>query len=124
MKEFLIVGLGSFLGGGSRYAVSQLMKSVFGSATPMGTLTVNIVGCFLIGLLSAMSFDGRWLTPAMRLVLVTGFCGGFTTFSTFMSENAGLLQNRDYMIFAAYLLASLLLGFAALVGGHELARMV
>ena len=80
MREFFIVGLGSFLGGSSRYAVSQAMKMLLGSATPLGTLTVNVVGCFLIGLLSAVSADSRWLSPSLRLILITGFCGGFTTF--------------------------------------------
>lgn len=120
MKEFIIVGIGSFLGGSSRYAVSQLMKYLIGSATPLGTLTVNILGCFLIGLFSAWGMGGHWLSHSMRLILITGFCGGFTTFSTFMSENASLLQQGDYLLMGSYLCASLLLGFAAFVGGHYL----
>lgn len=122
MKDFIIVGLGSFLGGSSRYAISQAMKVLFGPSTSLGTLTVNIVGCFLIGLLSAWDTQSRWLTPSMRLVLVTGFCGGFTTFSTFMSENATLLRNGDYILLCAYLGASLFLGFAAFAGGRYLVQ--
>lgn len=124
MREFFIVGLGSFLGGSSRYAVSQAMKMLLGSATPLGTLTVNVVGCFLIGLLSAFSADSRWLSPSLRLILITGFCGGFTTFSTFMNENAAMLRGGDYALFGGYFCASLLLGFAALVGGHHLVRVL
>lgn len=124
MREFFIVGLGSFLGGSSRYAVSQAMKMLFGSTTPLGTLTVNVVGCFLIGLLSAFSADSRWLSPSLRLILITGFCGGFTTFSTFMNENAAMLRGGDYALFGGYFCASLLLGFAALVGGYHLVRVL
>ena len=124
MREFFIVGLGSFLGGSSRYAVSQAMKMLLGSATPLGTLTVNVVGCFLIGLLSAFSADSRWLSPSLRLILITGFCGGFTTFSTFMNENAAMLRGGDHALFGGYFCASLLLGFAALVGGHYLVRVL
>ena len=124
MKEFLIVGLGSFIGGSSRYGVSQLMKILIGQSTPMGTLTVNIIGCFLIGLFSAFNFDGRWLTPSMRLILITGFCGGFTTFSTFMSENVSMLQERNYGLVAAYFFASIFLGFIALVTGHYLVKTI
>ncbi len=124
MREFFIVGLGSFLGDSSRYAVSQAMKMLLGSATPLGTLTVNVVGCFLIGLLSAFSADSRWLSPSLRLILITGFCGGFTTFSTFMNENAAMLRGGDYALFGGYFCASLLLGFAALVGGHYLVRVL
>ena len=124
MREFFIVGVGSFLGGSSRYAVSQAMKMLLGSATPLGTLTVNVVGCFLIGLLSAFSADSRWLSPSLRLILITGFCGGFTTFSTFMNENAAMLRGGDYALFGGYFCASLLLGFAALVGGHYLVRVL
>jgi CrcB protein len=124
MKEFVIVGVGSFLGGSSRYAVSQLLKTLVGSATPLGTLTVNIIGCFLIGLFSAWSLTSHWLTPSMRLILITGFCGGFTTFSTFMSENATLLQQGQYLQFGSYLGASLILGFAAFVGGHYLVSVL
>lgn len=116
--------MGSFLGGSSRYAVSQAMKMLLGSATPLGTLTVNVVGCFLIGLLSAFSADSRWLSPSLRLILITGFCGGFTTFSTFMNENAAMLRGGDYALFGGYFCASLLLGFAALVGGHYLVRVL
>ncbi|MFW5479691.1 MAG: fluoride efflux transporter CrcB [Prevotella sp.] len=124
MREFFIVGMGSFLGGSSRYAVSQMMKMIFGTTTPLGTLTVNIVGCFLIGLFSAWSADSRWLSPSLRLILITGFCGGFTTFSTFMNENATMLRGGDYALFGGYFSASLLLGFAALIGGHYLVRIL
>ena len=117
MREFFIVGMGSFLGGSSRYAVSQMMKMIFGTTTPLGTLTVNIVGCFLIGLFSAWSADSRWLSPSLRLILVTGF-------STFMNENATMLRGGDYALFGGYFSASLLLGFAALIGGHYLVRIL
>lgn len=119
MKDFIIVGLGSFLGGSSRYAISQAMKVLFGPSTPLGTLTVNIVGCFLIGLLSAWDTQSRWLTPSMRLVLVTGFCGGFTTFSTFTNESLLMLRTGQLLPLALYAGGSLVLGLCAAALGYK-----
>ena len=122
MKELLLVCIGSFFGGGTRYLVGKAMQSCeWLPAFPWGTMTVNILGCFLIGLLSGMSLGGQ-ISPATKLVLVTGFCGGFTTFSTFMNEN--LLLGRDGAMLSAvfYTLASLALGLLAVVIGYQLVK--
>lgn len=122
LKEFLIVGMGSFFGGGLRYLVSRAVQTVEAGAFPNGTFTVNILGCFLIGLVYGLDVGGSWMSPQTRLVLTTGFCGGFTTFSTFMNENSMLLRDGNYLHLVAYVLASLMLGFAALTAGHQLAK--
>jgi CrcB protein len=114
-KDFLIVGLGSFLGGGLRYVVSRLLPVAAGF--PLGTFAVNIIGCFLIGLLYAMKWDGGWMSPTTRLLLTTGFCGGFTTFSTFINECGMLVKDGNMLMPALYLLASLAVGFLALMLG-------
>ena len=114
-KDFLIVGLGSFLGGGLRYVVSRLLPVAAGF--PLGTFAVNIIGCFLIGLLYAMKWDGGWMSPTTRLLLTTGFCGGFTTFSTFINECGMLVKDGNMLVPALYLLASLAVGFLALMLG-------
>jgi CrcB protein len=88
---------------------------------PWGTMAVNVIGCFLIGLLSGLSLGGQ-ISPTTKLVLVTGFCGGFTTFSTFMNEN--LLLGRDGAMLSAvlYTLLSLALGLIAVIIGYQIVK--
>ena len=120
MKDLLLVCIGSFFGGGARYLVGKTVQSLVAVSFPWGTMAVNIVGCFLIGLLSGLSIGGQ-ISPTTKLVLVTGFCGGFTTFSTFMNEN--LLLGRDGAMLSAalYTLLSLALGLVAVIIGYHLA---
>lgn len=120
MKELLLVCIGSFFGGGARYLLGKVVQSLVAVSFPWGTMAVNVVGCFLIGLLSGLSIGGH-VSPTTKLVLVTGFCGGFTTFSTFMNEN--LLLGRDGAMLSAalYTLLSLALGLIAVIIGYQLA---
>ena len=113
MKEFIIVGIGSFFGGGLRYAVGRIVGVGTSTAFPLSTFVVNIVGCLLIGMLSTIALRQGWLTPTMRLLLVTGFCGGFTTFSTFISENMNLCLSGHQLMSLAYMSASIIVGIAA-----------
>ena len=84
MKEILIVSIGSFFGGGMRYWISKLVQSCTVIAFPFGTMAVNVAGCLIIGFLSGLNWqEGGWMSPSAKLLLTTGFCGGFTTFSTF-----------------------------------------
>lgn len=121
MKDLFLVMLGSGLGGGARFLVSKAMTAVMTTPFPLGTFTVNIVGCLLIGFLSAWPASHGWLTPGMRLLLTTGFCGGFTTFSTFMKEGDGLLAAHAPVVFIAYTTLSLVLGMLAVWAGYKLA---
>jgi len=95
-RIFYLVGIGGFIGSVSRYYSQQIVSKFFPSTLPYGTLTVNIVGCFLIGVIYALSEEGNILTPEWRLFLATGFCGGFTTFSTFSYESIKLIQDREF----------------------------
>ena len=96
MKEILIVSIGSFFGGGMRYWVSKMVQSCTVIAFPFGTMAVNVAGCLIIGFLSGLNWrEGGWMSPSAKLLLTTGFCGGFTTFSTFMNEGAGLMKGRE-----------------------------
>ena len=113
MKEFIIVGIGSFFGGGLRYAVGRIVGVGASTAFPLSTFVVNIVGCLLIGMLSTIALRQGWLTPTMRLLLITGFCGGFTTFSTFISENVNLYSSGHQLMSLAYMSASIIVGIAA-----------
>ena len=125
MKELLLVCIGSFFGGGMRYLVGQLHVRLTGPEAlayglfPWGTFAVNIIGCLLIGLFTGIAASGH-LPAQWKLVLVTGFCGGFTTFSTFMNENY-LLGKDNLMMLAIYTVASLALGMGALVVGYKIA---
>lgn len=121
MKELLLVCMGSFFGGGARYLVNKTVQEWVAVAFPWGTMAVNVAGCFLIGLLSGLSLGGQ-ISPTTKLILVTGFCGGFTTFSTFMNEN--LLLGRDGSILSAvlYTLLSLALGLLAVVAGYQVVK--
>ena len=133
MKEVLLVSIGSFFGGGLRYWVSKVVQSCSLIAFPFGTMTVNVLGCLIIGFLSGLNWNGgglcngcgsTWMTPSTKLLLTTGFCGGFTTFSTFMNEGSGLMKDEQYLYMALYLFGSLALGLVAVLAGHYLAKLI
>ncbi len=125
MKEVLIVSIGSFFGGGMRYWISKLVQSCTVIAFPFGTMAVNVAGCLIIGFLSGLNWrEGGWMSPSAKLLLTTGFCGGFTTFSTFMNEGAGLMKEENYVYMMLYLFGSLALGLIAVLAGHYLAKMI
>lgn len=123
IKGFLIVGAGSFVGGGLRFLVAKASGALFTGAMPVGTFVVNIVGCLIIGFVSGLP-AANCLSPQMRLLLTTGFCGGFTTFSTFMNENAALMGEGHYVMTAVYVVASLAVGLVGVWVGNALAKMV
>lgn len=120
----LTVFIGSGLGGACRFLCSHWIQSlVSGSIFPWGTFVVNVAGCFLIGLIYGL-FDHSdlVLSPELRLLLTVGFCGGFTTFSTFINENYLLFSHsaQHAMLALAYMLASVALGFIMLYVGHRI----
>ena len=92
------------------------------TAFPYGTFAVNIVGCLAIGLVYGLAERFEWFSADLRLFLATGFCGGFTTFSSFAYENIELLQDKDYLTFGAYSALSVALGLGAAVLGLSLAK--
>ena len=122
IKNFLIVGLGGAVGSMLRYAVQKFFQAQTAAAFPTGTLLVNIAGCFLIGILwSVVSRSLTW-NDEMKLLLMTGFCGGFTTFSAFTLEGIGLLKENRTVLFVIYLSASVLGGLLATFIGIRIVK--
>lgn len=109
----LLVGAGGFAGSVARFLSQQLALKYYPSSFPWGTLLVNIIGCFLIGLIYALAEKGTLLSPEVRLLLATGFCGGFTTFSSFAYENIALMRDGQWMYAFFYIVASVIVGLVA-----------
>ncbi len=122
-KYILLVGVGGMVGSIVRYLITLWLLRLLPGAFPMGTFAVNIVGSFLIGLGYGLALRHGGFTPGWQLLTLTGFCGGFTTFSTFSFDNLRLLQAGQYVTFSAYALASLGLGLLAVLGGWLAARL-
>lgn len=118
------MGLGGFIGSVLRYLVSRLTAGVDFASLPLGTLTVNVLGCFVLGLLTGLFERTGNLSPELRLLLTTGVCGGFTTFSTFCNEGLALMRGGHAMMAAAYAGTSVAMGVLAAAAGMALGRQV
>ena len=121
MKIILAVGLGSFIGGICRYLVTLFIQNKFLTTFPFGTMFVNVLGCFLIGIIYALSDSGS-LSPLWRMFLATGMMGGFTTFSTFSNETVSMLRDAEYVPAFSYIAFSIIIGLAATIGGISLIK--
>jgi CrcB protein len=122
MKIILAIGSGSFIGGVLRYLFSKAVQSRFLSAFPFGTLGVNILGCFLIGVVFAISERGN-MSHEWRLFFATGLLGGFTTFSAFSNETIGLLRDGQFFYASAYIIGSVALALAATFMGISIIKL-
>nr|WP_321246650.1 fluoride efflux transporter CrcB [uncultured Psychroserpens sp.] len=121
MKQFLLVFIGGGFGSMLRFALSKLLNNSQ-NGIPYGTFAANIIGSLLIGLILGFAIKNDTLSSNQTLLLATGFCGGFTTFSTFAYENHVLLKSGDFTTFAMYTIASFVLGFLAVFFGMHLAK--
>jgi CrcB protein len=118
----LAVALGGAVGSVARYLVGIGAGRLFGTDFPWGTLIINITGSFVIGLFAGL-FATRWNLPqAARIFLIVGFCGGYTTFSTFSLDSFYLIERGEFAATAAYMVASALLSVGALIGAMHLVR--
>jgi len=118
LKQLLLIGAGGFIGSVARFLVSRLNSRVDWFSIPIGTLTVNVVGSLLIGFLIGISEKSPILTVELRMFLMVGLCGGFTTFSSFTGENLILLRNGQIFPLLLYTGLSILLGFTAVYLGY------
>jgi CrcB protein len=121
---FVYVGLGSMLGGASRYGMSLVMQNYAVLSIPFGTLISNIAGCLLIGLIAGIGASSQVLSTEMRLLLATGFCGGFTTMSSFVYELGQFIQDKEYFYASSYFVFTLAGAGLAFVLGLLLSEWV
>ncbi len=121
MKNFLLIFLGGGLGSILRYLIGYSLNSTQ-TGIPYGTFAANVIGSLLIGIILGFSLKNNSLSEGTILFLATGFCGGFTTFSSFAYENHIFLKSGDFMNFALYTIASFALGFAAVFFGIWLVK--
>jgi len=124
MKTLLMIGSGGFIGSIARYIVSKYFQNLFLSAYPWGTFVVNMLGCLLIGFLYGIFTRSGYLSAEWRLFLTVGFCGGFTTFSTFANENFLLIRESDFYYFLLYTGLSIFLGIASVYIGNIITKII
>lgn len=122
IKMMLIAGAGGFVGTCCRYLVTRWCAMMFSGTWPLGTFLVNIVGCFVFGVLLGLFEKTQTVSTTESLLLVTGFCGGFTTFSAFAGEVCLLGDKGQLVTSLVYLLASVTLGVIMVIAGRALIR--
>jgi CrcB protein len=121
MKNLVLVFIGGGVGSALRYILGKFLNSPE-TGIPYGTFAANIIGSLLIGIILGLAAKNDTLDSNQTLILATGFCGGFTTFSTFAYENHVLLKSGDFTSFAIYTIASFIIGFLAVFFGMYLIK--
>ncbi|MDR0303947.1 MAG: fluoride efflux transporter CrcB [Chitinispirillales bacterium] len=119
LEKFIIIAIGGGFGSALRFAVSALIAN---SRFPAATFIVNILGCFIIGLVSAYFNTHSNISQNIKYLFTAGFCGGFTTFSAFSLENMNLIEKGDYLIFFSYVFSSVIFGIVAVFLGYYLIK--
>lgn len=122
MKIILAIGAGSFIGGVLRYLLSKMVQTKILTTFPFGTLAVNIIGCFLIGVIFGLTDRGSF-TQEWRLFLATGLLGGFTTFSAFSIETFSLFRDGQFFYATAYISSSVVVGIIATFIGFAIIKL-
>ncbi|MGM9802542.1 MAG: fluoride efflux transporter CrcB [Muribaculaceae bacterium] len=112
LKAALIAGAGGFIGSSCRYLMGRLTAHLTMTHFPIATLAVNVLGCLIIGILFGIAERANIVSQNMSLLLITGFCGGFTTFSTFSNEMFLMIQSRQWMHCTLYFSLSVICGLA------------
>ena len=122
MRTFWAVAIGAALGGVARYYLASAIQQRVGPTFPWGTLVINVSGSLLLGVLMRYALATPSVSAELRAFLTTGFCGGYTTFSTYSYETAALLEDGQYGRAGTYALASVVLALVATFAGFVLAR--
>lgn len=116
------IAVGSAIGGVSRYLLGGVVQRLWGMTFPTGTLLINVTGSFLLGVIIRFAIDTPAISPEVRAFLTIGFCGGYTTFSTFSYETAAMLEDGEWTRAAVYISASVALSLVATFAGFAVAR--
>jgi CrcB protein len=122
LKNILLVLAGSAAGGSVRYITSLMIQSKNTTLFPLGTFLINLIGCFIIGMIYAIASRNASTGSDIKLLLATGFCGGFTTFSAFAFENLELFKSGQYLTAILYIILSVVLGILAVILGAYLIK--
>lgn len=122
IKLMLIAGAGGFVGTCARFGIVRLASMVFGGTFPAGVFIVNVLGCFIIGLLMGAVERATAMTAAQMAFLITGFCGGFTTFSTYTADIVALADRGAWLQLTAYLAGTVVLGITVFLAGRAITR--
>lgn len=122
MNSLLTIAVGGTLGCWARYGMTGAMQAAFGRSFPIATMSINVLGSFLMGFLFILTLERLSISPPLRAGMLTGFLGGFTTFSTFEMEALLLTQQGSAAKAALYVVLSVVLGFVAAFGGAFAAR--
>jgi len=122
MQNILIIGVGGFLGAIARYGAALWIGQRWGRSFPIGTFIINVTGSFFIGLLMTLFTERFMVNPQWRLMLVVGFLGAYTTFSTFEYETGALLKDSEWLLAMLNVVLSVVVGFIALKLGEVLAK--
>ena len=120
IKSIFFVGIGGAIGSVMRYLLGVVSTHYFKGTFPIATFITNFLGCLIIGLLIGYFGKNNEINPQLKLLLITGFCGGFTTFSTFAAENVQLLENGNYGLLFANVAGSVVLGIGGVILGMKM----
>lgn len=124
MMNYLIIGAGGFVGAITRYILAVWIGQRWGRSFPLGTFIINVTGSFLIGLLMTLMAERFTENPQWRLLLVVGFLGAYTTFSTFEYETGALLKDSEWLFASLNVILSVFVGFLALKLGEAIAKSI
>ncbi len=122
MWTYVAIAIGGTLGCWARYAQTGLVQTAFGRDFPFATLSINVIGSFLMGFLFIVTVERLMIPPSVRAGVLTGVLGGYTTFSTFEMETLLLAESGEFFKAALYVILSVVIGFGAAFGGAYIAR--
>src|SRR5579875_35252 len=122
MQPYIAIAIGGVLGCWARYAMTNLVQAIYGRDFPYATLSINVLACFLMGFLFVETLERLTISPVFRIGILTGFIGGFSTFSTFAMETLLLAEQGDANKSVLYVVLSIFLGMLATFGGAFIAR--